>query len=240
MEKNGSINGTVKSSYRSPWTDIIHEINSLAKNGISLFSFVKKKIGNGEDTLFWKDSWHADDPLKNLYLQIFALESAKDITIADKFSDSSFSSTLHRNPRGGLEESQFDLLCSNLANVILPHSCDRWVWDIDINGEFSVKSTRDYIDEKMLPKEDTATRWLKCIPNKINIFAWRVNLDKLPTRLNISLRGIDIPAIMCPICNPSVETSAHLFFSCYLARQMFKKVTRWWELEFVDIHSYGE
>ncbi|GJW89041.1 hypothetical protein Tco_0164381 [Tanacetum coccineum] len=148
-------------------------------NGSSLWARVIKAIhgkngsinGNGEDTLFWKDSWHADDPLKNLYLQIFSLESAKDITIADKFSYSSFSLTLRKNPRGGLEESQFDLLCSNLANVILPHSCDRWVWNININGEFSVKSTRDYIDEKMLPKEDTATRWLKCIPNMINIFA---------------------------------------------------------------------
>ncbi|GJU69174.1 RNA-directed DNA polymerase, eukaryota, reverse transcriptase zinc-binding domain protein [Tanacetum coccineum] len=131
--KNGSINGTIKSSYKSPWTDIIREINSLAKNGISLFSFVKKKIGNGEDTLFWKDSWHADDPLKNLYPRIFALESAKDITVAEKFLDSSFSSTLRRNPRGGLKESEFDLLCSNLANAILPYSCDRWVWNIDAN-----------------------------------------------------------------------------------------------------------
>ncbi|GKC23457.1 hypothetical protein Tco_1025607, partial [Tanacetum coccineum] len=31
-------------------------------------------------------------------------------------------------------------------------------------------------------------RWVKVIPIKINVFAWRVRLDKLPTRLNLSLK----------------------------------------------------
>nr|GEV92211.1 vacuolar-processing enzyme-like [Tanacetum cinerariifolium] len=51
----------------------------------------------------------------------------------------------------------------------------------------------------------------------------RVYLDKIPTRANISLRGIDIPNIMCPICNSFVESSDHLFFSCKLAKDLFKK-----------------
>nr|GEY82698.1 RNA-directed DNA polymerase, eukaryota, reverse transcriptase zinc-binding domain protein [Tanacetum cinerariifolium] len=145
-----------------------------------------------------------------------------------------------RYPRGGIEKSQFDMLCSNLADVTLPHSRDRWVWNLDPIGDFSVKSVRDFIDDLMLPNEGTATRWIKYIPLKINIFSWRVYLDKLPTRANISLRGIDIPNIMCHICNSSVESSDHLFFSCKLAKDLFKKVTRWWELEYVDIHSYGD
>nr|GEU91876.1 RNA-directed DNA polymerase, eukaryota [Tanacetum cinerariifolium] len=129
---------------------------------------------------------------------------------------------------------------SSLDEVILSHSRDKWAWSLDPNKEFSVKSARDFIDDLMLPKECTATRWLKCIPLKINIFAWRVYLDKLPTRANISLRGIDIPNIMCPICNSSLESTNHLFFSCKLAKDLLKKVTRWWELEYVDIHSYGD
>ncbi|GJR41802.1 RNA-directed DNA polymerase, eukaryota [Tanacetum coccineum] len=237
---NGSINGFKKPMHRSPWSVIICEINSLANKGINLLQFVKKKIGNGEDTRFWKDTWHSDVPLKNLYPRVFALEIVKDVTVAGKFSDSSFTLSLRRYPRGGVEKSQFDMLCSNLADVTLPQSRDRWVWNLDPNGDFSVKSARDFIDDLMLPKEGTATRWIKYIPLKINIFAWRVYLDKLPTRINISLHGIDIPNIMCPICNSSVESSDHLFFSCKLAKDLFKKVTRWWELEYVDIHSYGD
>nr|GEX82242.1 RNA-directed DNA polymerase, eukaryota [Tanacetum cinerariifolium] len=207
---------------------------------INLLQFAKQKIGIGEDILFWKDSWHSDLPLMNLFPRVLALEIVKDATVAGKFSDSSFSTTFRRCPRGGVEQYQFDSMCSNLDEVILSHSRDKWAWSLDPAEEFSVKSARDFIDDLMLPKECTATRWIKCIPLKINIFAWRVYLDKLPTRVNISLRGIDIPNIMCPICNSSLESTNHLFFSCKLAKDLLKKVTRWWELEYVDIHSYGD
>ncbi|GKB80164.1 RNA-directed DNA polymerase, eukaryota [Tanacetum coccineum] len=80
-----------------------------------------------------------------------------------------------------------------------------------------VKSTREFIDDFMLPKTDVPTRWIKYIPIKINNFAWRVSLDKLPTRLNISLRGLDIPSIICPLCSITVELNSHLLFSCQLA-----------------------
>ncbi|GKD60969.1 RNA-directed DNA polymerase, eukaryota [Tanacetum coccineum] len=176
----------------------------------------------------------------NLFLRVFALEIVKDATVAGKFSNSSLSSTFRRYPRGGAEQFQFDKMCNSLDVVILSHSRDKWTWSLDPNGEFSVKTARDFIDDFMLPKECTATRWLKCIPLKINIFSWRVYLDKLPTRANISLRGIDIPNIMCPICNSSMESTNHLFFSCTLAKDLLKKVTLMCEPRYVDIHSYGD
>ncbi|GJS28527.1 RNA-directed DNA polymerase, eukaryota [Tanacetum coccineum] len=106
--------------------------------------------------------------------------------------------------------------------------------------DFSVKSTREFIDDSMLPKTDVPTRWVKSIPIKINIFAWRVSLDKLPTRLNLSLRGLDIPSIICPLCSIAVESTSHLLFSCQLARQLMIKVVHWWELEYQDFHSYED
>ncbi|GKD91132.1 RNA-directed DNA polymerase, eukaryota, partial [Tanacetum coccineum] len=59
---------------------------------------------------------------------------------------------------------------------------------------------------------DFPTKWVKSILIKINIFAWRVSLDKLPTRLNLSLRGLDIPSIICPLCSIAVESTSHLLF----------------------------
>nr|GFA91818.1 RNA-directed DNA polymerase, eukaryota [Tanacetum cinerariifolium] len=57
---------------------------------------------------------------------------------------------------------------------------------------------------------DVPTRWVKVIPIKINIFAWRVFLVKLPTRLDLSFRGVDISSILCPLWDASVESSLHL------------------------------
>nr|GEY29477.1 RNA-directed DNA polymerase, eukaryota [Tanacetum cinerariifolium] len=74
------------------------------------------------------------------------------------------------------------------------------------------------VDDYFLPTEDVLTRWVTSIPININIFTWRVCLDKLPTRLNLSLRGLDIPSIPCRLCSIVVESTLHLLFSCQLAR----------------------
>ncbi|GKA78947.1 putative ribonuclease H-like domain-containing protein, partial [Tanacetum coccineum] len=78
------------------------------------------------------------------------------------------------------------------------------------------------------------------VPIKINIFAWKVCLDKLPTRLNLSLRGIDIPSIVCPNCSLAGESCSHLFFSCSMARLLWRKVARWWDFDIPEFSSYEE
>ncbi|GJU84710.1 RNA-directed DNA polymerase, eukaryota [Tanacetum coccineum] len=88
-----------------------------------------------------------------------------------------------------------------------------WLWRLD-----SVKSARCYIDDSFLPKVEVSTRWIVSIPIKVNIFAWKVCLDKLPTRLNLSIRGLDIQSILCPNCYIAVESTAHILFSCDMAR----------------------
>ncbi|PWA95388.1 RNA-directed DNA polymerase, eukaryota [Artemisia annua] len=107
-------------------------------------------------------------------------------------------------------------------------------------GEFSVKTARSYVDELFLPTVGAPTRWVKVVPIKINIFAWKVSLDKLPSRLNLSLQGIDIPSIICPICSSAGESCSHLLFSGNLARLILRKVARWWELDIPDFHSYED
>ncbi|PWA76201.1 Endonuclease/exonuclease/phosphatase [Artemisia annua] len=112
-------------------------------------------------------------------------------------------------------------------------------WSVDSSGEFSVKSARSYIDDTLLPMVGAPTRWVKVVPIKINIFAWKVCLDKLHMRLNLSLRGIDIPSIICPICSSAGESGSHLFFSCNMACLLLGKVGRWWDLDFPKLHSYN-
>ncbi|GJS05184.1 hypothetical protein Tco_0321692 [Tanacetum coccineum] len=95
------------------------------------------------------------------------------------------------SPRSDIEQERLLLLILNTSSVILPNIIDRWTWRLDSSGVFSVKSAREFIDDSFHPKTDVPTRWVKFISIKINIFAWRVSLDKLPARLNLSLRGLD-------------------------------------------------
>ncbi|GKD27953.1 hypothetical protein Tco_1234167 [Tanacetum coccineum] len=41
--------------------------------------------------------------------------------------------------------------------------------------------------------------WSKLIPVKVNIMGWRLSIDKLPTRVNLDARGIDVPSVLCPV-----------------------------------------
>ncbi|GKA87568.1 hypothetical protein Tco_0809332, partial [Tanacetum coccineum] len=67
-----------------------------------------------------------------------------------------------RVPRGGIEEDQVTRLRNSLTNVILSQSLDRWVWNLESSGDFSVKSARSFIDDTLLPKTDVPTRWQSC------------------------------------------------------------------------------
>ncbi|GKA71975.1 arginine--tRNA ligase, chloroplastic/mitochondrial [Tanacetum coccineum] len=56
----------------------------------------------------------------------------------------------------------------------------------DIWGMLDSSFTR--IDQNILPTLAHATTWDKSIPRKVNVFMWRLSLDRLPHRLNLSSR----------------------------------------------------
>ncbi|GKA44180.1 RNA-directed DNA polymerase, eukaryota, partial [Tanacetum coccineum] len=89
---------------------------------------------------------------------------------------------------------------------------------------FLLKEQHSRIDQNILPTLAHATTWDKSIPRKVNVFMWRLSLDRLPHRLNLSSCGMDIPAISCPSCNANVEYANHVFFECDIATDMWKLV----------------
>nr|GEZ07795.1 RNA-directed DNA polymerase, eukaryota [Tanacetum cinerariifolium] len=45
---------------------------------------------------------------------------------------------------------------------------------------------------------------------------------------------------MCPVCKGGVETTSHLFFQCVLSKQIMRKVSLWWDVDYTDVSSYEE
>ncbi|GJZ98527.1 putative reverse transcriptase domain-containing protein [Tanacetum coccineum] len=82
---------------------------------------------------------------------------------------------------------------------------------------------------------EVPTRWIKSIPIKVNVFAWKLYLDRLPTRSNLSRRNVSLPSLACPLCDHVLEDSSHLFFGCSVAKDIQKLICRWWNL---DVHPY--
>ncbi|GJX82628.1 RNA-directed DNA polymerase, eukaryota, reverse transcriptase zinc-binding domain protein [Tanacetum coccineum] len=203
-------------------------------------SFLQRRMGNGEETLFWDDKWRGDIILKTSFPHVYLLETQKNITVANKLSHSELSSSFRRLPRSGIEEAQYNLLTDFVQGVTLSDAKDCLRWSLEGSGEFIVSSTRKYIDDKTLDVVSSKTRWIKEVPIKVNILAWKVKINGLPTRLNLSKRGIDIESILCLICEQHVESVSHIFFTCHLSREIFRGISRWWQIDASDISCYEE
>nr|GEX66863.1 RNA-directed DNA polymerase, eukaryota, reverse transcriptase zinc-binding domain protein [Tanacetum cinerariifolium] len=207
--EDGKIVKSFKHQRMSNWNNITRGITLLQNKGIDLLSYLKKKTGNGENTLFQGEVWKSDVPFSLLYPRIFALESCKFITVANKMAHSILAYSLRRNPRGG-------------------------------DGEFSVASVRNLVDDRTLAEVGAKTRWITYVPIKVNILAWRIKLNNLPSRLNLSRRGLDLYTIFCPSCNSVVQSNNHIFFGFPMVKDLYKFLARWWDVSMKTFFSYDE
>nr|GEY27800.1 reverse transcriptase domain-containing protein [Tanacetum cinerariifolium] len=135
-------------------------------------------------------TWEREDEMKRKYPQLFAsaMLRTNNLNFETKFPLTGENCDAHQFLRGDAEEEQLCFLLYHMAGMMLTNISDHWVWSLEATCEYSIKYVRRLIDDSILPKEDVATSWVKVRPIKINVFVWRVRLDKLPTRLNLSLK----------------------------------------------------
>ncbi|GJS82999.1 putative RNA-directed DNA polymerase, eukaryota, reverse transcriptase zinc-binding domain protein [Tanacetum coccineum] len=103
---------------------------------------------------------------------------------------------------------------------------------------FGLKLLRRCMVKRVVSTVKVAVLTDKTLPRKFNIFIWRMILDRLPHRLNLSPRGNDIPTISCPSCNGNVKSSNHIFFECDIAKEVWRLVRNWCDIPFLPFTSY--
>ena len=65
--------------------------------------------------------------------------------------------------------------------------------------------------------------WKLKIPSKASHFAWRLIRDKMPTKVQLRRRNVEMIDVCCPFCRSCNEDVPHLFFTCV------KTMSLWWE-----------
>ncbi|GJX11990.1 RNA-directed DNA polymerase, eukaryota [Tanacetum coccineum] len=235
--RDGNVHSIKKSAVHSCWTTIVKEIRRLGVSGLNIFDFMKQKVGNGNIIKFWTDNWYHGGILKDIYPRLYALENRKDITVSSKLADPHLNTSFRRDIRGGCEMEQFQMLVDLVDSITLAPMEDRWVWNLEGSGEFSVASIRRKIDDSRLPTIGEKTRWVKFVPIKINVFAWKVTVNALPTRYNLSRRGMDIQSLSCPMCDCGIESTDHVFVGCDVSRQLGRMISNWWNTPLVEMDT---
>lgn len=73
------------------------------------------------------------------------------------------------------------------------------------------------------------------VPSKVVAFAWKVLLNRIPTKVNLRVRNI-LPldgSEMCVLCNRREETCVHLFIHCDFANSVWRRVMTWVDYDFI-------
>ncbi|KAJ9567941.1 hypothetical protein OSB04_003907 [Centaurea solstitialis] len=212
----------------------IGEIVYLAYNG-NPKSFWKL-VGDGKGTSFWEESWVEAGKLKDTFRRLFLLESSRGATIAERGEIVDgvwrWSWKWRREPRGR-ELGELEGLMKALEGFSPKINVeDRDFWKLDPKGEFSVKRLRkEFVGagERGVTL-DRRTLWLKAIPKKVCIFLWRARLGRLPVRVELAKRGIDIPSVLCPRCEKGEESVEHALVGCEKVIPLWKRIGRWWKI----------
>ncbi|XP_058726341.1 uncharacterized protein LOC131597678 [Vicia villosa] len=125
---------------------------------------------------------------------------------------------------------------SNTAPISSSSSgLDSFSWRLESSGFFSVAS----IAKALARDKDNAWQpatigllsemWKVFIPPKIQFFAWRLFIARLPVKDLLLSRGVDLTSSdpMCVLCGSQPESLAHLFFFCNVSKTMWSRKFLW-------------
>ncbi|GJV89970.1 RNA-directed DNA polymerase, eukaryota, reverse transcriptase zinc-binding domain protein [Tanacetum coccineum] len=202
--------------YNGTWVRIISSSNFLHSNNIIPNSFFLFQAGCSTRIRFCKDTWVGDSPFYIRYNRLYRLEREKDYLIIDRIDHVQWRWNWSRPILGAQDSADLLDMLFEISSAEINEVEDTCVWSLGTDGTFSIKDARCIINSNILLSLAPSTVWDKNIPRKVNIFIWRLILDRLPHKLNLSSRVIDIQAIFCPSCNGNVESSNHIFLSVIL------------------------
>jgi len=91
------------------------------------------------------------------------------------------------------EEEKVGELCLLLQFVNLQvNKEDTWIWNLEKLNTFSVRSAYNFqtSQHSVDTPVDVKKLWLKDVPLKVVVFAWRLFRNRLPTKDNLVRRGV--------------------------------------------------
>ncbi|KAJ0611749.1 putative RNA-directed DNA polymerase [Helianthus annuus] len=231
-------------SFGGVWVGIVKTVKKPFLGTDRFRHFMKGVVGNGSSLLFWSDPWLNKDPLRFCFPNLFALESDKNCSVRDRIvcprSNPSASWQWKYPLVSSAELAEWAALSYSLRDVTLSDRNDRWSWVPEDSGEFSVKSAYVLMGSKEVDASRFIWEWCKWTPLKCNIFAWRAVMDRLPTKLELRKRSIQVGDVMCPLCGSGEESADHLFTACSFATAIWSKISSWCKVPFIMAFSFKD
>jgi hypothetical protein len=207
---------------------------------------VVRKVGDGNDTLFWSHRWLGGSALSERFPRLYELAENKTVTVASMFSlgiGQDGDGWRWRRRLWVWEENLLDECMAFLLDVsLVPNVSDVWVWIPNPVGGYSVRGAYDFLtsaDTHLHSALDLV--WHHQVPLKVSIFAWRLLRNRLPTKSNLVAKGIiHTWTDLCVAGCGQVETADHLFTSCFAFVSLWQQVRHWIGFVGADINIVAD
>ncbi|MFS7897453.1 putative reverse transcriptase zinc-binding domain-containing protein [Helianthus anomalus] len=220
-----------KISVPGPWKQIVGMHAQLNQVGVNLNELIWCKVGSESQAAFWLDFWIGNQPLYCAFPLLFALESNKLCSVSDRVTwgldGVNFTWEWRNQVMSSEEEVQFQNFILLLCSFNVGAARDEWIWKPYPSAGFSVAVIKNTAAAYNRSVPEHVFLWNNCIPKKVGIVSWRASMERLPTRVALAARNIQVGDTRCPLCAEYDETSEHLFVSCYFAQVIWSVITQW-------------
>lgn len=221
------------------WQSIVSNCKDIELLDIPFKKSMIKEVSSGSQTQFWSDIWCKEGKkLMEFFPWLYMLEINKECKVSDRWclENEEWHGTWawRSNPRGHLAIDLVDMirLVGNL--VLTPNSRDRWFWVLDPSGKFSVKALACLVESKSIGVGETNQNfiWNPWVPRKVNISIWRASMNRVPSRANLLISGVEIASARCVLCDleNEVEAVEHCLLLCPKAKLVWSKIWSWWRI----------
>lgn len=213
----------------------ITKLNSLLDPlDIALHNCFTGIVGDGSSIRFWIDRWIGKEPLSNTFPYLYRIERNKGCLLIERCTGQGRFSQWEWNwltpPSTSTELFQLQEMLTLIRNTTLSSTKDSWTWNRDTSGIFTVKSMKACLDTAVYRPKLWPFPWNRLAPLKINIFGWRLEMNRLPTSDLLLQRNVPLTSTNCPLCNATTESSPHLFLKCTFSDSLWKFILSWCKL----------
>ncbi|XP_022020261.1 uncharacterized protein LOC110920356 [Helianthus annuus] len=221
-----------KKSRSGVWKNIGEIGKDFSKRNININTSLCSKVGRGDKTLFWVDTWYGSEPLRTQFPCLYQLSTRKRAKVQEVYKIVNggilWDWTWSRAPSSGEEKAEMESLKQNLQKYDLSVNEDVWVWKQSEKEDFSVKNVRLSLDRIIdINSEPNQFYWNKWATAKSTAFVWRAIDEKIPSAVALANRGMEISDTSCKLCGEDNEDAVHILMKCNFARRVWDGVETW-------------
>ncbi|XP_074299929.1 uncharacterized protein LOC141631111 [Silene latifolia] len=193
-----------------------------------LLNGLRRRIGNGLDTLVWGDQWIPNTQSGRIVSPCFWVNSTMRVAELMVTGGGAWC-----EDRLGTYLLPFEV--ERVRNIRLSEESheDTWYWAAEKDGEYSVRSAYKLLvgmeSDTSEPSTWERSKWIwnnlwkVQVWPRIKLFFWQLCNDALATKVNLSFR-VGREDVLCPLCQCQIESSIHLFRDCGIASEVWERL----------------